>query len=370
VSRDVNSDNFVGVNWGSSNFRAYRISAGGELLDEFSRPAGVAGLKRPDMEAIMNELVERWPDTSMVYASGMIGSNIGWAEVPYAQAPADIAAVAARAHATSIGRAPVHIVPGISCRREYDGGPDIMRGEEIELFGFAALEPGWNGLLALPGTHTKWARFEAGCITGFFTSMSGEMYDRLTAAGLLASIVEGEASDGPAFQDGVRAALGRKLGMATLLFGARARVIQGLLSKQDAASYLRGPLDRLRDRRRPRHAARPRPRAGAADRQWPAVQVVPQRAGDDRRQFVLCRFAPGMHTRLSARCMRRASAKGVRHEPESAGRSGRHRGGTAARCGAGASAGDRHPARPAQRRSGGGGAGAVHRRGARGRGAA
>lgn len=242
MSRDVNSDNFVGVNWGSSNFRAYRISAGGELLDDFSRPAGVAGLKRPDMEAIMNELVERWPDTSMVYASGMIGSNIGWAEVPYAQAPADIAAVAARAHATSIGRAPVHIVPGISCRREYDGGPDIMRGEEIELFGFAALEPGWNGLLALPGTHTKWARFEAGCITGFFTSMSGEMYDRLTAAGLLASIVEGEASDGPAFQDGVRAALGRKLGMATLLFGARARVIQGLLSKQDAASYLRGLL--------------------------------------------------------------------------------------------------------------------------------
>jgi 2-dehydro-3-deoxygalactonokinase len=242
VSRDVNSDSFVGVNWGSSNFRAYRISGGGELLDEFSQPTGVAGLKRPDMEVIMNELVERWPDTAMVYASGMIGSNIGWAEVPYAQAPADIAAVARRAHATSIGRAPVHIVPGISCRREYDGGPDIMRGEEIELFGFAALEPGWNGLLALPGTHTKWARFEEGQITGFFTSMSGEMYDRLTAAGLLASIVEGEASDGPAFQDGVRAALGRKLGMATLLFGARARVIQGLLSKQDAASYLRGLL--------------------------------------------------------------------------------------------------------------------------------
>jgi 2-dehydro-3-deoxygalactonokinase len=242
VSRDVNIDSFVGVNWGSSNFRAYRISAGGELLDEFSQPSGVAGLKRPDMEAIMNKLVERWPDTAMVYASGMIGSNIGWAEVPYAQAPADIAAVAQRTHATSIGRAPVHIVPGISCRREYDGGPDIMRGEEIELFGFSALEPGWNGLLALPGTHTKWARFEAGRITGFFTSMSGEMYDRLTAAGLLASIVEGEASDGPAFQDGVRAALGRKLGMATLLFGARARVIQGLLSKQDAASYLRGLL--------------------------------------------------------------------------------------------------------------------------------
>ncbi|MHA4866574.1 2-dehydro-3-deoxygalactonokinase [Duganella sp. PWIR1] len=242
MSRDDNGGSFVGVNWGSTNFRAYRIAGSGELLDEFSRPAGVAGLKRPEMEAIMNELMERWPDTTMVYASGMIGSNIGWAEVPYAAAPADIAAIALHGHATSIGRAPVHIVPGVSCRRGYDGGPDIMRGEEIELFGFAALEPAWNGLLALPGTHTKWARFEEGRITGFFTSMSGEIYDRLTAAGLLASIVEGEASDGPVFQEGVQTGLARQLGMATLLFGARARVMHGMLSKPDAASYLRGLL--------------------------------------------------------------------------------------------------------------------------------
>lgn len=237
-----NQQQFAGVNWGSSNFRAYLIGSDGKLQDEFSRPAGVAGLKRSEMEAIMNALIERWPDLSTIYASGMIGSNIGWVEVPYAQAPAGIAEVAQRACATSIGRAPVHIVPGISCRRSFDGGPDIMRGEEIELFGFAALEPGWNGLVALPGTHTKWARFEDGRIMEFFTSMSGEIYDRLTAGGLLASIVEGEAADGPAFRDGVEAGLARKLGMAALLFGARARVIQGMLAKADAASWLRGVL--------------------------------------------------------------------------------------------------------------------------------
>lgn len=244
MSRDDNFDGqgCIGVNWGSSNFRAYRIDGEGRLRDEFSRPAGVASLKRPGMQALMEELAALWPRGGPIYASGMIGSNIGWVEVPYAPAPADIAAVAQRAQAASMGGVDLRIVPGISCRRGFDGGPDIMRGEEIELFGFAALNPAWNGLVALPGTHTKWVRFEAGCITGFFTSMSGEIYDRLTAAGLLSSIVEGEACDGPAFRDGVGTALQRKLGMAALLFGARARVIQGMLGKQEAASYLRGLL--------------------------------------------------------------------------------------------------------------------------------
>jgi 2-dehydro-3-deoxygalactonokinase len=117
-----------------------------------------------------------------------------------------------------------------------------MRGEEIELYGFSALEPDWHGLVALPGTHTKWARFEDSRIVDFFTSMSGEIYDRLTAAGLLASIVQGEAADGAVFREGVEAGLSRKLGLASLLFGARARVMQHMLDKPDASSYLRGVL--------------------------------------------------------------------------------------------------------------------------------
>jgi 2-dehydro-3-deoxygalactonokinase len=72
--------------------------------------------------------------------------------------------------------------------------------------------------------------------------MSGEIFDRLTAKGLLASIVEGEATDGPAFLKGVAAGRARKLSLGTLLFGARAQVVRGFLSKPDAASYIRGLL--------------------------------------------------------------------------------------------------------------------------------
>jgi 2-dehydro-3-deoxygalactonokinase len=76
----------------------------------------------------------------------------------------------------------------------------------------------------------------------FMTAMSGEIFDRLTAAGMLASIVAAPAASGPAFAEGASAGAGRKLGLGTQLFGVRARVIRNDLTRDDAASYLRGLL--------------------------------------------------------------------------------------------------------------------------------
>lgn len=231
----------VGINWGSSNFRAYRIAADGSLTDHYALPSGVAGLDRDGMAAMARDLAVRWPDHGPVYASGMIGSNIGWAEAPYADAPAGAGDIAAAAVPALIGETAVRIIPGVACRRAFDDAPDVMRGEEVELLGLAAMGHG-AGVAALPGTHTKWVRLEGGRIVDFFTAMSGEIYDRLTLQGLLASIVEGEAEDGEAFQAGVATGRARRLGLGTLLFGARARVMRGDLARGDSASYIRGLL--------------------------------------------------------------------------------------------------------------------------------
>jgi 2-dehydro-3-deoxygalactonokinase len=241
VSRGADTNTFVGINWGSTNFRALLISADGAAIDEYSAHAGVVALDRDGMVAMMDELAARWPNRGPVYASGMIGSNVGWLEVPYAAAPAGCADLAAAAVATRIGNVPAHVVPGITCRRSFDGEPDILRGEEIELMGLAALR-GIDSWVALPGTHTKWARLVNGRVVDFFTSMSGEIFDRLTATGLLASIVDGEAKEGFAFDKGVGAGRARRLSLGTLLFGARAQVVRGVLAKSDAASYIRGVL--------------------------------------------------------------------------------------------------------------------------------
>ena len=241
MSRDARQDEIIGINWGSSNFRAYRIGTDGGLIDEYSVPAGIATLDRAGMAAMMQKVAARLPTDIPVYASGMIGSTIGWVEVPYAEAPAGCGELSQRVTRAHIGGVDVRIVPGIACRRAFDGAPDVLRGEEIELLGSIGLGHG-DGLAALPGTHTKWVRLDRGRVVDFFTAMSGEIFDRLTAQGLLASIIDGEASDGAAFREGVAAGQARKLGLSTLLFGARARVIRGALRRPDASSYIRGLL--------------------------------------------------------------------------------------------------------------------------------
>lgn len=231
----------IGINWGSTNFRAYRIDADGTVSATMELARGIAGLVRPQMQALLEDVVTAWPHAARIYASGMIGSNIGWSDAGYVECPASPDAIASRLHEVQIGEYAVAIVPGLACRRS-KGAPDIMRGEETELLGMVALGaiPA-NGLVALPGTHSKWVRLEQGVVVEFMTAMSGEIFDRLTAAGLLASVVDGPAEEGAAFLDGVRAAQG-PAGLTTLLFGARARVIRGDLARRDGASYLRGLL--------------------------------------------------------------------------------------------------------------------------------
>ena len=233
----------VGINWGSSNCRAHLIAPDGTVLETLEAAAGVATLQREGMVEMANRVYARWPDAPRVYAAGMIGSNVGWTDAGYVECPAGFDRLRDELVPTRIGELSLHIVPGLACVRERDGAPDIMRGEETELLGLQASGRLDDApLVALPGTHTKWVRIEGGRVVEFMTAMSGEIYDRLTAAGLLASIVEGPSVDGVAFRDGVRTSASRTLGLGALLFGARARVIRGLLPKANASSYLRGLL--------------------------------------------------------------------------------------------------------------------------------
>lgn len=240
---DPSSDSIVGINWGSSNFRAHLIAPDGAVVDTLEAPAGVATVQRDGMVDIAGRVRARWPDPTRFYAAGMIGSNVGWTDAGYVDCPAGFDRLSKRLVPTRIGELDLHIVPGLACVRERDGAPDIMRGEETELLGLQASgRLGDAPLVALPGTHTKWVRIVDGRVQEFMTAMSGEIYDRLTAAGLLASIIEGSGSDGAEFRDGVRTSASRTLGLGALLFGARARVIRGMLPKADASAYLRGLL--------------------------------------------------------------------------------------------------------------------------------
>src|SRR5688500_4926893 len=118
----------IGIDWGTTSFRAYRIGADGTVLEATTAAAGI--LKVPDggFEAVLEREAGAWLAAAPalpVLLSGMITSRQGWVEVPYCACPAGSAelARALRQHATAAGRQ-LHFVPGLSLIGS-DGVPDV-----------------------------------------------------------------------------------------------------------------------------------------------------------------------------------------------------------------------------------------------------
>ncbi|MCW3836471.1 2-dehydro-3-deoxygalactonokinase [Sphingomonas canadensis] len=219
---------FLAVDWGTTNRRCFRIEAG-RVTDSASDDRGAAAVT--DFAAEAAGLRARLGDLPMLLA-GMVGSSIGWRTAPYAPAPAGIPALAA---ALTWIDARTVIVPGVATAR------DVMRGEELQLLGaaIAGMAPP-DALLCQPGTHSKWARMEAGRIAGFTTAMTGELFALIRSHGLLAAQLGAPAVAGAAFLEGE--AEGRRRDLAASLFGIRASGLLGLRDDADAASHASGLL--------------------------------------------------------------------------------------------------------------------------------
>lgn len=235
---------FIAINWGSTNFRAYLISRDGIVLDSIKTAQGVTKISRGEMVEIADEISRRWPDATGAYAAGMIGSSSGWESVPYCSCPASLADLAHAIQPTKIGALQCHLIPGLSGVSP-SGTGDILRGEEVELFGLLAADDSLTRgkhMILLPGTHTKWVQVDDGEIRSFFTSMSGELFDRVQEKGLLASIITSGAKPNDIFLAGVELGKQKSSGFARQLFGVRAQVMLETLHRNDAASYARGIL--------------------------------------------------------------------------------------------------------------------------------
>jgi 2-dehydro-3-deoxygalactonokinase len=133
----------------------------------------------------------------------------------------------------------VGIVPGLST--QVRGVPDVMRGEEVQVFGALRLLGQQDGVFILPGTHSKWVRVEQECIVSFATFMTGEFYALLRRHSIIGRTLPPEDGplDEPAFLRGVLYA--REAG--SLLHGAFSGRTLALFARlPDAAlpSYLSG----------------------------------------------------------------------------------------------------------------------------------
>ena len=177
-----------------------------------------------------------------VILSGMIGSRQGWKEAPYAKCPAGTDDIVKALAQIEWGELNIALVPGLST--ENDGMPDVMRGEETQIFGALALSGHSDGLFLLPGTHSKWAEVRDGRIVSFRTFMTGEVFGALKDHTILGRLMSGGAADADAFARGVRegAALESAGALLNRVFATRT---YGLMDKLPAAAlsdYLSGLL--------------------------------------------------------------------------------------------------------------------------------
>ena len=229
---------WIAVDWGTTNLRAWAMR-GDVPAAAAESDRGMAVLDRAGFEPALLALVAPWLGEGPrdVVACGMVGARTGWVEAPYGLVPAPpLALPFARAGAAD-PRLRVHVVPGL----RQDSPADVMRGEETQIAGFLRSAPGFDGVLCLPGTHSKWVQVSAGEVVGFRTFMTGELFGLLAKASVLRLTV-GEGWDDGAFLEAVSDTLARPESLAARLFTLRAEGLTKGLGGAAARSRLSGLL--------------------------------------------------------------------------------------------------------------------------------
>jgi 2-dehydro-3-deoxygalactonokinase len=235
----------IGIDWGTSNNRAYRIDSLGNVVESRSGELGLSAIKDRNFDTALESFVGDWrKDASReipVLMSGMIGSRNGLAETAYCECPFGVEELSCTIVPVSTRTGTVHIVGGgsaIDVRRHHD----VMRGEEVQILGLNNSSD--LRLVIAPGTHSKWATLENGKIREFRTYMTGEIFallkDHSILGWLMPDKTEGVRNE-EAYLQGVRDAAAD----SDLLHGLFNVRTQGLFQPDKVGglvSYLSGLL--------------------------------------------------------------------------------------------------------------------------------
>jgi 2-dehydro-3-deoxygalactonokinase len=232
---------WIAVDWGTSNLRAWAIDEEGRVIANAASEAGMARLSRDDFEPTLLSLIDGWLTSgrkTRVLACGMVGARQGWTEAAYASVPCTPVTQTIAPECRD-PRLEVHILGGI--RQLHP--PDVMRGEETQIAGVLLHEAGFEGVICLPGTHTKWVEVAGGIIIRFQTFMTGELFALLSTQSVLRhSMPAGTGWDDEAF---VAAAVESAMdthALAARLFSVRAAALVADLMPAAAKARLSGLL--------------------------------------------------------------------------------------------------------------------------------
>ena len=234
----------IGLDWGSTNLRAFAFNAQGEVVDRAESSSGaltLVGAAQFDaaLVALVGDWAKRHPDARLI-ACGMVGAKSGWREAGYVglndateSALANVLGAKVVTVDTSLG--PLAIIPGIKSEE-----PDVMRGEETQLVGSGVAE----GVVVMPGTHCKWVNMNGGRVESFATFYTGEMNSLIRGHSSVGALIKSAPNidDIAAYEMGLNYA---RVGAASWLhdlFVLRASVVTGQRTEAFVSTVLAGWL--------------------------------------------------------------------------------------------------------------------------------
>lgn len=233
---------WIAADWGTSHLRLWPMGADGVPLCRIDSDQGMSRLSPKDYEPTLLSLLAPYllPDGPLdVVCCGMVGSRQGWSEAPYASSPCVPPSFdCATRVATADLRLRVFILSGVKQAEP----ADVMRGEETQIAGVMARSPSLDGVICLPGTHTKWVSVQAGKITGFATFLSGELFQLVSQHSVLRHTLAPQGWDQAAFEEGCHIGADAPAHLANALFGLRAEALLKGLDPVAARSRLSGIL--------------------------------------------------------------------------------------------------------------------------------
>jgi 2-dehydro-3-deoxygalactonokinase len=233
---------WIAVDWGTTNLRVWMMGRDNVPFEQAHSDKGMGGLARDEFEPALTELIAPYladDQVTPVICAGMVGAREGWREANYIATPCPppgrTAAVKVEAQDPRIS---VTILPGI----KQITPPDVMRGEETQIAGILREYPNFDGIICLPGTHTKWVHISAGEIVSFQTFMTGEMFALLSEQSVLRHSVTSDDWDQQSYLTAISDAMTRPQSVTAHLFGLRAGGLVGELAAETARARLSGLL--------------------------------------------------------------------------------------------------------------------------------
>lgn len=231
---------WIALEWGTSELSVYAMAADNNPLERRVAELNGASLTQKAFNDLLRPLIQDWtlPDPCTIVACGMLDADQAWIAAPSRAVPCP-------ATPSNLVRVPLNtddlqlwLAPGI-----IQSDPvDVIRGEEVRIAGFLALNPDWDGVICLTGHQSKWAHVSAGEIVSFRSFMTGALLETLTQHTVLRHALGGADWEQDAFMNALSKTVSRPEHLTGMLYSLRAGELLHTLDKARANAQLSGAL--------------------------------------------------------------------------------------------------------------------------------